>query len=82
MWETRTIPMVLFDYTPNAGAGGGPVKFLEGSQGLLQADAYSVYDAFFKEARGLVEVGCWMHAQVFLQSVGAGRAAHGSGLCI
>src|SRR5579885_1391444 len=41
----------------------GASKFLEGYQGYLQADAYSVYDAFFKEARGLVEVGCWMHAR-------------------
>jgi hypothetical protein len=29
----------------------------------LQADAYSVYDAFFKPARGLIEVGCMMHAR-------------------
>src|SRR5258708_9207402 len=34
-----------------------------GYQGYLQADAYSVYDAFFKPARGLTEVGCWMHAR-------------------
>lgn len=27
-----------------------------------QADAYSVYDAFFKPQRGMTEVGCWMHA--------------------
>ena len=27
----------------------------------MQADAYSVYDAFFKPARGLTEVGCMMH---------------------
>jgi len=55
-------PVVLFDYTPTRGRAG-PAKFLEGYQGYLQADAYSVYDAFFKEARGLVEVGCWMHAR-------------------
>lgn len=55
-------PVVLFDYTPTRGRSG-PAKFLEGYQGYLQADAYSVYDAFFKEARGLVEVGCWMHAR-------------------
>jgi len=55
-------PVVLFDYTPTRGRAG-PAKFLEGYQGYLQADAYSVYDAFFKGARGLVEVGCWMHAR-------------------
>jgi transposase len=53
-------PVVLFDYTPTRGRAG-PAKFLEGYRGYLQADAYSVYDAFFKQARGLVEVGCWMH---------------------
>ena len=29
-----------------------------------QADAYSAYDAFFKDPlRGLIEVGCWAHAR-------------------
>jgi transposase len=55
-------PVVLFDYTTTRGRAG-PAKFLEGYEGYLQADAYSVYDAFFKKARGLVEVGCWMHAR-------------------
>ncbi len=30
-----------------------PAKFLEGYQGYPQADAYSVYDAFFKGERGM-----------------------------
>ena len=55
-------PVVLFDYTPTR-ARDGPAKFLEGYKGYLQADAYNVYDAFFTDARGLVEVGCWMHAR-------------------
>src|SRR5437763_3200130 len=55
-------PVVVYDYTPTRGRNG-PAKFLEGYQGYLQADAYSVYDAFFKPARGLTEVGCWMHAR-------------------
>ena len=38
----------------------GPAKFLEGIKGYLQALAYCVYDAFFKSARGMTEVGCWM----------------------
>ena len=41
-------------------------KFLEGYKGYLQADAYSVYDAFFKPQRGMTEVGCWMHARRYL----------------
>jgi len=55
-------PVIVFDYTATRGRDG-PAKFLEGYTGYLQADAYSVYDAFFKPARGLTEVGCWMHAR-------------------
>src|SRR5947209_13821029 len=58
-------PVVVYDYTPTRGRNG-PSKFLEGYQGYLQADAYSVYDAFFKPARGMTEVGCWMHARRYL----------------
>jgi transposase len=55
-------PVIVYDYTPTR-ARAGPAKFLEGYKGHLQADAYSVYDAFFKPGRGLIEVGCWMHAR-------------------
>ncbi len=55
-------PVIVYDYTPTR-ARAGPTKFLEGYRGHLQADAYSVYDAFFKPGRGLIEVGCWMHAR-------------------
>jgi transposase len=58
-------PVIVYDYTPTRGRAG-PAKFLEGYIGYLQADAYSVYDAFFKPERGLVEVGCWMHARRYL----------------
>ncbi len=53
-------PVVVLHYTPTRGRDG-PAKFLDGYKGYLQADAYSVYDAFFKPARGLTEVGCMMH---------------------
>ena len=53
-------PVIVYDYTPTR-ARAGPAKFLEGYKGYLQADAYSVYDAFFKPQRGMTEVGCWMH---------------------
>jgi transposase len=53
-------PVVVYDYTPTR-ARAGPAKFLQGYTGYLQADAYSVYDAFFKPERGMTEVGCWMH---------------------
>ena len=55
-------PVVVYDYTSTRGRDG-PAKFLEGYAGYLQADAYSVYDAFFRPERGLTEVGCWMHAR-------------------
>jgi transposase len=55
-------PIVVYDYTATRGRDG-PAKFLEGYTGYLQADAYSVYDAFFRPERGLTEVGCWMHAR-------------------
>ncbi len=55
-------PVIVYDYTPTRGRAG-PAKFLEGYQGYLQADAYSVYDAFFKPERGMTEVGCWMHSR-------------------
>jgi transposase len=52
-------PVIVYDYTPTR-ARAGPAKFLEAYKGYLQADAYSVYDAFFKPQRGMTEVGCWM----------------------
>jgi transposase len=56
-------PVVVYDYTATR-ERAGPEKFLEGYRGYLQADAYSGYDAFFKdERRGLIEVGCWAHAR-------------------
>ena len=58
-------PVIVYDYTPTR-SRAGPAKFLEGYKGYLQADAYSVYDAFFKPARGMTEVGCWMHARRYV----------------
>jgi hypothetical protein len=55
-------PVIVYDYTSTR-ARSGPAKFLEGYKGYLQADAYAVYDAFFKSQRGMTEVGCWMHAR-------------------
>ncbi|MGC2659891.1 MAG: IS66 family transposase [Bryobacteraceae bacterium] len=74
-------PVVLLDYTPTRGRAG-PAKFLDGFKGYLQADAYCVYDAFFKGARGLTEVACMMHARrYFFKALDSdqqrmGRALH------
>ena len=73
-------PVVVFDYTPTRGRDG-PAKFLNGYQGYLQADAYSVYDAFFKPARGLIEVGCMMHARrYFFKALDSDREHMGKAL--
>jgi transposase len=59
----RDHPAVVYDYTPTR-ERAGPEKFLKGFRGHLQADAYAVYDSFFKDPkRGMVEVGCWAHAR-------------------
>jgi transposase len=55
-------PVIAYDYTPTR-SRAGPAKFLEGFKGYLQADAYSVYDAFFRPEIGMTEAGCWMHAR-------------------
>jgi transposase len=59
----RDHPAVIYDYTPTR-QRAGPEKFLKDFRGHLQADAYAVYDSFFKDPkRGMVEVGCWAHAR-------------------
>ncbi len=73
-------PVVVYDYTATRGRDG-PAKFLEGYTGYLQADAYSVYDAFFKPERGLTEVGCWMHARrYFFKALDSDQAHMGPAL--
>ena len=72
-------PVIVYDYTPTR-SRAGPAKFLEGYKGYLQADAYSVYDAFFKSATR-DDGGRVLDArpEVFLQGVGIRRATHGTG---
>lgn len=73
-------PVILHDYTPTRGRDG-PAKFLHGYQGYLQADAYCVYDAFFKPARGLTEVGCMMHMRrYFFKALDADQQRMGKAL--
>jgi transposase len=52
---------VYFDVTENR-SRDGPSAVLKGFRGYLQADAYAVYDAFFRGG-DIVEVGCWAHAR-------------------
>jgi transposase len=73
-------PVIVYDYTPTR-ARAGPAKFLEGYKGYLQADAYAVYDAFFKSQRGMTEVGCWMHARrYFFKALESGEPSMGPAL--
>lgn len=53
-------PYTVYDYTPSR-KRDGPMNWLRGYQGYLQADAYGGYDGIF--ARGVTEVACWAHAR-------------------
>ncbi len=56
-------PLIVFHYTPHH-RRDGPEELLQGFQGYLQADAANLYDGLYRQPqRGLVEVGCWMHAR-------------------
>lgn len=52
---------VVFDFTPTR-SREGPLRMLKDYQGKVQADAYSGYDALFRQP-GIVEVGCHAHAR-------------------
>ncbi len=54
-------PYIVYDYTPNR-KRDGPVKWLAGYSGYLQADAYGGYDGIY-HAGGVTEVACWAHAR-------------------
>jgi len=56
-------PYTVYDYTGNR-SRDGPVKFMEGFNGYLQADAYSGYEVLYEdEQRDVTEVACWAHAR-------------------
>lgn len=54
-------PLTVFEYT-EAYNRDGPLKFLDGYQGYLQADAHSNYDALYEDG-DIFEVACWAHAR-------------------
>lgn len=52
-------PYTIYDYTANR-SREGPDEFLKPFRGVLEADAYSGYDAIYKDPeRGVIEVACW-----------------------
>jgi len=59
----RHHPYIVYDYTGNR-RGQGPEEFLQTYRGYVQADAYSGYDALFKNRPAdLTEVACWAHSR-------------------
>jgi transposase len=55
-------PLIVLDFTMSH-SSAGPMAFLEGFRGYLQADAASVYHPLYVPGRGIVEVACWMHCR-------------------
>jgi transposase len=51
----------VFDYTPDR-SRDGPMRWLKGFEGYLQADAYAGYDVLYANGK-VVEVACWAHAR-------------------
>ena len=54
-------PYIVFDFTRTRGRDG-PIEFLTGFQGYLQADAYGGYDSIYAGDK-VKEVACWIHAR-------------------
>jgi hypothetical protein len=54
-------PAVWYQYSPDR-KGERPRTHLAGFQGILQADAYSGYDALYRDGN-IVEAACWAHAR-------------------
>jgi transposase len=52
---------IVFDYTPDR-SRDGPLHFLRGYKGYLQADAYAGYNAVYAGGE-VIEVACWAHAR-------------------
>ncbi|MFI5380979.1 MAG: transposase [Tepidisphaerales bacterium] len=54
-------PYDIYEYTPDR-SRDGPVKWLAGYQGYLQADAYGAYDGIYHNGK-VIEVACWAHCR-------------------
>lgn len=58
-------PCAVYDYTPTRHQIG-PMDFLKGYQGYLQADAYTGYDVLYQDQHkdfDIIEVACMAHAR-------------------
>jgi transposase len=66
-------PYNVFDFMPNH-SRDGPLNFLRGYRGFLQADAYSGYEALYKDG-AIVEVACWAHTRRYFYEAKESDAA-------
>jgi transposase len=57
----RDHPYIVFRYTPTR-SRDGPMEFLAGFCGYLQADAFSGYDELYRLLK-IIEVACWAHVR-------------------
>ena len=57
----KAAPAVWFQYSANR-KGEHPGRHLKKFSGILQADAYSGYNALYERGR-IIEAGCWSHAR-------------------
>ncbi len=64
---------IVYDYTPTH-SRAGPLEFLAGFRGYLQADAYAGYDALYAGG-AVVEVGCMAHARRYFWDAKGADAA-------
>ena len=56
-------PCTVYDFTDSR-KRDGPLEFLEGFGGYLQADAYGGYDGLYQDPqRNILEVACWTHCR-------------------
>ncbi len=66
--------LTVYDFTDSR-KRDGPVKFLDGYKGFLQADAYAGYDGIYA-GKEVHEVACWAHARrKFFESLASNKAA-------
>ncbi|MDR5804761.1 IS66 family transposase [Caballeronia sp. LZ001] len=56
---SRAPPAVWYRYSPDR-KGERPREHLSGYTGILQADAFSGYDALYRDGT-VIEAGCWAH---------------------
>ena len=68
----REHPYTVYDTTASR-SRDGPISFLAGFRGFLQADAFGGYDGLY--ATGVTEVACWAHARRKFFEARSGDAA-------